>query len=669
MGSSASAGTRPRAEDRRRLALAEVELSSGSLKAVLDRIAASVTELLPSTAGATVLLRDERHDDFSVASTTVPGQDADTVLARLGRPGGATRWIQEVGEAIYVPDLATDPFDTNPIVDEESIRSYAGVPITGEGGVRLGVLYALNRETRQFTEDDRSFLDLLARRAGEAIETAKFVGDAYAAKERSEALAWVANALIAADELPEVFQAVVDGVLASLSAMRVSLVTLDMVAGRVLDVVQGDGAGHGQPHPTYSELMSGLTGWVLREERLAVSEEGEDDHRLSMEQQRARRRDGIGQIIVVPLKYGRQVLGTITVMRGRGEPGFGSEEVDLIIAMAGQAAVAIENVRLIESTRSSLRETEALYSVSQDLTSAEGMDAVLKVVAEGAAAVLPAHCAEIVVTDIERQEIIENYTTCDRAVDTMEFTDIWEGDEGEALRRGAPFRLGGGDGMPPKMVAPLMVHDRRSGTISVFNEIDGDEFSSRQFELFMTLAAHGAAAVESTRLFDEVQRLAVTDELTEVHNRRHLFELAEFEFRQAQRYHRPLAAIMFDLDRFKEINDSYGHAVGDEVLAWFAAKCGTVLREVDVLGRYGGEEFAVLLPETDLKAAAQIAERLRSLVAAEPVHTAQGAINVTISAGVAEITDEMRDVATLIDRADAAMYFAKRTGRNRVEGG
>jgi diguanylate cyclase (GGDEF)-like protein len=239
----------------------------------------------------------------------------------------------------------------------------------------------------------------------------------------------------------------------------------------------------------------------------------------------------------------------------------------------------------------------------------------------------------------------------------------------EALASSRPVRHGRAQpGEASLLVVPLRAHHRVTGAVAAINGEDHPDFSARQLDLLMTMAAH-AAAVDNLRLFEEVQRLAVTDDLTGVHNRRHLFELAEHEFRQSQRYHRPLAAIMFDLDRFKDVNDTYGHGVGDEVLRAVAGHCRKLIREVDVLGRYGGEEFAVILPETDLKAAIEVAERFRSTVAARPLETSRGPIEVTVSAGVAEIHRDMIDVHSLIDRADAAMYFAKRTGRNRVEGG
>jgi diguanylate cyclase (GGDEF)-like protein len=172
---------------------------------------------------------------------------------------------------------------------------------------------------------------------------------------------------------------------------------------------------------------------------------------------------------------------------------------------------------------------------------------------------------------------------------------------------------------------------------------------------------------EQKRLLDEVQALATTDWLTSLYNRRHLFVLGEREIQRTLRYGRPLCAMMVDIDHFKLINDTYGHGVGDEVIQAVARRILANVRKQDIAGRYGGEEFAILLPETDLAAAREtVAERLRAAMDGEPVATTQGPLHVTLSIGVAAWSDHQANLLGLLTRADDAMYAAKRSGRNRV---
>jgi diguanylate cyclase (GGDEF)-like protein len=165
---------------------------------------------------------------------------------------------------------------------------------------------------------------------------------------------------------------------------------------------------------------------------------------------------------------------------------------------------------------------------------------------------------------------------------------------------------------------------------------------------------------------EEVERLAITDSLTGLYNHRHFFELAGREFQRARRYQLPLSVIMLDIDDFKRVNDTYGHAIGDQVLQGVAECCRKELRGVDVIGRYGGDEFVAMLPETGLPAACQVAERLRKSIAERALDTKAGRVTVTVSLGVAVLDDKHLTPEILLDRADKALYVAKQNGRNRV---
>jgi diguanylate cyclase (GGDEF)-like protein len=175
-----------------------------------------------------------------------------------------------------------------------------------------------------------------------------------------------------------------------------------------------------------------------------------------------------------------------------------------------------------------------------------------------------------------------------------------------------------------------------------------------------------AAAIQNANLLAEVSRLAITDDLTDIFNRRHFFDLAAREFSQAQRHRQPLAVMIMDVDFFKKYNDQYGHQVGDEVLRGVAQRLQASLRESDILGRYGGEEFSVLLPQTDIESAMEAAERLHASVADEPIQTQAGPLYVQLSIGVAALQPDTISLHALINRADQAMYAAKDAGRNRV---
>ena len=165
----------------------------------------------------------------------------------------------------------------------------------------------------------------------------------------------------------------------------------------------------------------------------------------------------------------------------------------------------------------------------------------------------------------------------------------------------------------------------------------------------------------------QLLELATTDSLTGLRNRRYFMHRAGEEFERARRYRLPLALLMLDADHFKAINDRYGHPIGDQVLQALARRGQELLRDVDLFARIGGEEFAILLPQTDLDAARVVAERLRQRVASTPIATDQGPLTLTISLGLTGFDATVIDFDTLLRRADAALYRAKQNGRNRTE--
>lgn len=164
-----------------------------------------------------------------------------------------------------------------------------------------------------------------------------------------------------------------------------------------------------------------------------------------------------------------------------------------------------------------------------------------------------------------------------------------------------------------------------------------------------------------------LRELAVVDELTGLHNRRYLDRRLDYEIERFERYHHPLAVGLVDVDFFKRVNDTHGHGAGDDVLRQLARVATEQVRRVDLVGRYGGEEFALVLPDTDREGAETAVERFRAAVAAHPFETTAGPLKITISAGVACVASDWRgDKESLLRAADRALYQAKALGRNRV---
>ncbi len=212
--------------------------------------------------------------------------------------------------------------------------------------------------------------------------------------------------------------------------------------------------------------------------------------------------------------------------------------------------------------------------------------------------------------------------------------------------------------------APILDGEKVIGFLSLNNQTR-NFYRSDQAGTLTAFASQAAIALVHARLHKEIQEMAITDPLTGIFNRRGLDRWGQYEIDRAKRFFSPLAAIYFDLDHFKEINDTYGHDAGDHVLQQVVSCCQAVVRKIDIFARIGGEEFLIILPETSLPIAIQIAERLRDAIATCQIMVHSQQISISISLGVVELTDEINDLPELINTADQYMYISKQSGRNR----
>jgi len=214
------------------------------------------------------------------------------------------------------------------------------------------------------------------------------------------------------------------------------------------------------------------------------------------------------------------------------------------------------------------------------------------------------------------------------------------------------------------LAIPINHQDVLLGELALFS-YDDDAFENNQRTLEL-LTGDFSTLLDLLLLYEENRLLSITDGLTKVYNHRHFHEVLENEWLRSQRYKIPLSLLMIDVDHFKNINDVYGHQLGDIVLAGIARLMVVNTREIDIVARYGGEEFAVILPQTDIEKAKLVGEKLRGKVEEQQFHEQLKIKEITISVGVAAVSSEMKTVKDLIIMGDHALYTAKEQGRNRV---
>lgn len=351
-------------------------------------------------------------------------------------------------------------------------------------------------------------------------------------------------------------------------------------------------------------------------------------------------------------------------------------------AFANQVAIALENAHLYTESQRRLKEqaiqNEIARSLSIKLDTKEFYDMLYKQISQFI------DIGTFIIASYEPGS--ENWETVYYRKNDLQLepftTSLTDGFSGHVIQTRTPIFLHNSEMVEqfsqetgrnsvltrPKsiMVIPLIVSDKVLGVMGAQNDEMEEAYSQGDFNLFTSIGSQIAVAFENTRLFTRMEQLAMVDNLTGIFNRRHFFLLAQREFERAERYDRPFAVIMLDIDHFKRVNDSLGHSAGDQTLQAIAKLCERTIRRVDLIGRYGGEEFSIILPETNLEQARAAAERLRKVIEEFEVVTHYGTVHLTVSLGISARSSQHETLAAMIDRADGGLYAAKDAGRNRV---
>ena len=363
------------------------------------------------------------------------------------------------------------------------------------------------------------------------------------------------------------------------------------------------------------------------------------------------------------------------------ERAFGPEEEELLRSSTSHILRAFENERVFVQLESSKREQETLYRVSQALSTALTQDAVMEVGLAAAKEIVSHDFGAITEYQAEGRRHVVRRAAGERALDFqgLRFRDNTsltamvvknrhylpyrgEFDSKQQVLFTKKARL---KGMESLLVLPLVAREEPIGTLIVAAKASS-AFGTSVRDTLQALANQLAVAMANARAVRQLEEMATTDGLTGCLNKRALLDQMEQKLMAAQRFGRKLSLIVTDLDHFKAVNDTYGHAAGDRVLKELGGVLRRVKRETDLVARFGGEEFCVLCEETDARGARLLAERVREELEKTEVLTELGPLKVTASLGVATFPDHASTAADLFVQGDKALYEAKNRGRNQV---
>jgi len=215
------------------------------------------------------------------------------------------------------------------------------------------------------------------------------------------------------------------------------------------------------------------------------------------------------------------------------------------------------------------------------------------------------------------------------------------------------------------IIAPLICQDRVVGVLNLADKKDSDGFTCEDVALIELFSQLAGSSIGNIKMFERMQRQATTDGLTGLANHRAFYDILEKELWRSRRYGGEISLIMVDIDNLKKINDVYGHRVGDKVIKEISRKIKTCIRQIDTAARYGGDEFAVILPNTALAEATVVAERMVDMVSSSPITWEKGQIALSISVGLGQYEGDISP-EDITNRSDQALYSAKEAGKNTV---
>lgn len=555
---------------------------------------------------------------------------------------------------------------TEVIVGDASSESGIFVPLN-TGSRTIGALSVQTLRPNAYTEDDVSTLSVIAAQAAVAIENARLYTESQEAVRQTEVLLDVARTINGSLDLESVLDSILTCIKEVIPYFMAAVLLPDTSAENLVIVGSAGHQAEARRRTIKVPLGKGITGKAFK-----------TGHPLNVTD--VRNFPGfIGSVpeirseMVVPFKRGDTVIGVIDVERTDVDA-FDADDLNTLLLFASQAAIAIENARLYSDQRDRVFELQTIQSIVQKLTLLHDVPSIALLIEEELKLLIDYHACRLFLLDPEQQIlrlVLLDPDLLDVTLKLGEGITGWIAVHNESvlipnvLEDNRGWHIPGTPIREESMIAaPLQYEGKVRGVISL-SKLGTHQFDENSLRLLEIIAAQTAIALDRARLYDELRTQAITDELTNLYNRRYLLERFKEERSRAVRNKHTLAAMMVDIDKFKVVNDTYGHDAGDVVLQDLATVIRAVVRAEDVVSRYGGEEFCVLLPEIPLDQVEQVAERLRSVIERRRLPEKAGATKITASVGISLLSPEDEETE-IFSRSDQAMYEVKRVGGNRV---
>ena len=674
----------PRREDALGERLATLLAISQRLTRTLDRreilqtIADEANRVLGAD-GTTIRMLD---GDFLTAAAW--SGFSDEIAARLPAFRSDEGWFGELfatGKPLVVNNIPQTGLPGFERYDPDmAFGSTVMVPLIHDGRV-IGALSSACLQPRPWSNDDIEFVTALASDASIAIHNADMFERSQGRAAQFAVLQAASARMNRAKTIEAVGRAIVEETRRVLDYHNARVYVLEPPNDLVPIAFEGRVGAYEKVDLDLlrTRLGEGFTGWVGEHGTPLLVPDANSDPRGST----IPGTDEVDEsMLVVPMRYDDQVVGVVTLSK-LGLQQFTEDDLQLLMILADHGATALESARLLAHSQNVALELSRLVEMSSALSASLDPRQVANLIAQHIAQALTFDECAISYWDRpggrvrtlgyypptpphELQELFEiaGYPETRRVLESQATVVI---DANDPAADPAEVALMSVDGYRTLVMVPLVAKGQSIGLVELLSQRNllPDE---TQLEIARTMANEAAMALENARLYEDARNLADRDPLTGFFNHRYLHERLGEEVVRAQRSRQPLSVLMIDLDDFKLVNDTFGHLFGDRLLVWISERIRSTLRVSDVPARYGGDEFAIILPDADIEAARTAGERILETFEKEAFEAdGRGPVPVSMSIGAASHPVDGRTATDLIAAADRGLYRVKRVGGRRVE--
>lgn len=665
--------------ERNMLALSNLNLATssfigGEIQKMLAQALDRVLNVVRIPCGALCLRYNDGEGPISVVTTglrdgfstkVLEEKLEDSIVKLVARLGGLVV-LRDLGKTTLWEALEKEPSfkRIRELLLEQDLRTVVGISLQAKERV-LGVLLLGTPDSRQFTAAELRLLLALGYQIGMAVENSYLIQQTSRRSEELHILNEIGQALSSTLDNDTLFETIYSEMRRLFDAASFYIALYDSAKQQiryeleVLDTVR-------QPKRTRAAGKR-LTEYMIRERQpllIRANFEAEIEKR-GVESSR-----GAGSFCGVPLILYDRAIGAMAIHSDR-EGAFDEGQLELMRVLASQAGIALENARLFAEEQKKARHLTLLNKISEHAIATLDPNEILVKVAEEIEQGLQYDHIGIGILDYPAKEVVVQAEAGKRRDAIGRRIAIGDGLIGQVARTGeiAIVREVNAASLRPVLpgsvsaiALPVTCAETLLGVLYVESS-EAAEFTDEEVQLLRTLADLFAGALHNAKNFQKAQEQAITDGLTGVKTHRYLMEALSSEWKRSTRSSRPFSLVLMDLDRFKFVNDFYGHLEGDVVLQRVGLILEQNCRRSDIVARYGGDEFVILMPETNVEQARQIAGKLRSWVAADPLLRDK---NITASFGIACFPIHGSTPQELIQVADASMYLSKHQGGNAV---